>query len=156
MILQSVRIKIISSIYFVFILLNGCKEEDKVQKEQESIKKVLTNMWDAIEKKDINQYASYIHPNFTQFGETDSALREGKEAELNGITEWMKHTSNIHTEMHDPKITVNDKVAWITYYWSDGGTNDGKPFTSKGKSTRLFVKENNQWLCIHGHYTLLP
>jgi ketosteroid isomerase-like protein len=44
-------------------------------------------------------------------------------------------------------------VAWITYYWTDGGLLDGKPFSSRGKSTRIFVKEGGRWLCIHGHYT---
>ncbi|MFM9908878.1 MAG: YybH family protein [Chitinophagaceae bacterium] len=148
--------KVTATVYFFLILLISCKESNNEQTEEDSIKKVLTSMWDAIEKKDIDRYASYIHPDFTQFGETDSVLREGKEAEVKGIAEWMKHTSNVHTEMHDPKITVKNIVAWITYYWSDGGSNDGKPFTSSGKSTRIFLKENNQWLCIHGHYTLLP
>ena len=53
-------------------------------------------------------------------------------------------------------VTVRGTVAWITYYWTDEGVIDGKRFTSRGKSTRLFVKENGQWLCIHGHYTLVP
>ena len=58
--------------------------------------------------------------------------------------------------MIDPKGTVKGDVAWMTYYWSDKGLTSGQVFTSKGKSTRIFVKENNQWRCIHGHYTLLP
>ena len=29
-------------------------------------------------------------------------------------------------------------------------------FTQFGKSTRIFVRENGRWLCIHGHYTALP
>jgi hypothetical protein len=44
----------------------------------------------------------------------------------------------------------------IVYYWTDSGEVDGKRFTSRGKSTRIFVKENGQWLCIHGHYTAVP
>ena len=26
----------------------------------------------------------------------------------------------------------------------------------KVKSTRIFVKEDGKWLCIHGHYTAVP
>ena len=37
----------------------------------------------------------------------------------------------------------------IRYRWS-------LPHGSTGKSTRIFVKENGRWLCIHGHYTLRP
>jgi len=29
-------------------------------------------------------------------------------------------------------------------------------FTNRGKSTRIFVKQDGQWLCIHGHYTAVP
>ncbi len=124
--------------------------------QKEEIKATLIKMWDAIEKGDMELYASYIHPDFTQFGETDSILSIGKEAEVNGIKNWIKNSSNIHTEMIDPLVTVKENVAWIVYYWSDNGLTNGKPFASHGKSTRIFVKENGKWLCIHGHYTLLP
>ena len=150
------------SILSIFIiLLYGCKEVNidvKVSKSQEieTIKSVLIDMWDAIEKGDIKRYASYVHDDFTQFGEYDSVLRSGKAAEINGINDWIKSSTAIHTEMVEPKVTVNGNTAFITYYWSDSGVTDGKPFATRGKSTRIFVRENNKWLCIHGHYTLLP
>jgi len=56
--------------------------------------------------------------------------------------------------MEDPRVIIKGKVAWIVYYWSDSG--NGKTFVSRGKSTRIFVKEDEKWLCIHGHYTLMP
>jgi ketosteroid isomerase-like protein len=124
--------------------------------QKEEIKNTLTQMWDAIEKEDMELYASFIHPDFTQFGETDSILSVGKEAEVNGIKNWVNNSSNIHTEMIDPIVTIKENVAWIVYYWSDNGLTNGKPFASRGKSTRIFVKEKGKWLCIHGHYTLLP
>ena len=58
--------------------------------------------------------------------------------------------------MHDPVVTINGNVAWIVYYWSDKGSTDGVDFSTRGKSTRIFIKENGSWLCVHGHYTLLP
>ena len=58
--------------------------------------------------------------------------------------------------MHDPKVNINGNTAFITYFWLDAGSTDGEPFSTRGKSTRIFVKENGKWLCIHGHYTLLP
>ena len=126
------------------------------EEEEEVIKSTLINMWDAIEKGDIDRYASYVHKDFTQFGEYDSILRSGKVAEVKGIKDWIGSSSPIHTEMYEPNITINGNTAFITYYWSDSGTINGKPFATRGKSTRIFVKENDKWLCIHGHYTLLP
>jgi len=147
-------------ILFSSLIFIGCvKSEDNqhtLNQEKETIKSTLIDMWDAIEKGDIDRYASHVHEDFTQFGEYDSVLRSGKAAEVKGIKDWIDSSTAIHTEMHDPKVTINGNTAFITYYWSDAGTTDGKAFTSRGKSTRIFVKENGQWRCIHGHYTLLP
>ena len=150
---------------FLLLILNACNQQPASQdsvividtlKEETAIKSVLIEMWDAIEKNDIDRYAKYVHADFTQFGENDSTLLVGKSNEVGSIKNWMERSSNIHTEMIDPKITIKGNTAWITYYWSDAGTSNGQSFSSRGKSTRIFVKENNQWLCIHGHYTLLP
>jgi len=108
----------------MFLLLSivffGCdrdkaldKKEGPQKNQEELIKQTLINMWDAIEKEDMERYASFIHPEFTQFGETDSVLRVGKEAEINGIRSWVENSSDIHTEMVDPMVTVNGNVAWI-------------------------------------------
>lgn len=144
----------------LFSLLLSCAENSKKEvvnsiDEKEVIKASLIDMWDAIEKGDIERYASYVHPDFTQFGENDSVLRKGKEAEVKGIADWIKDSSPIQTEMHKPVVTINGNTAWITYYWSDKGSTNGEPFATRGKSTRIFVKEDDKWLCIHGHYTLL-
>jgi ketosteroid isomerase-like protein len=141
-------------------ILFGCNDSDVNQQDvlaQEiEVKTTLINMWDAIENEDIELYASYIHPDFTQFGESDPKLKVGWEAEVNGTNDWIKNSKNIHTEMEEPIVVVRDSVAWIVYYWKDRGTTNGEAFSSRGKSTRIFVKEKGRWLCIHGHYTLLP
>ncbi len=123
--------------------------------EKEKIKAALVDMWDAIEKGDMDRYASHIHPDFTSFGETAKVLRSGKDAEVKAIKEWVEEPTTVHTEMKNPIVTIRGDSAWITYYWSDSGKTNDVPFATKGKSTRIFVKENNKWLCIHGHYTLL-
>jgi len=141
-------------------ILFSCNDSDVNQQDvlaQEiELKTTLINMWDAIENEDIELYASYIHPDFTQFGESDPRLKVGREVEVNGTNDWIKNSKNIHTEMEEPIVVVRDSVAWIVYYWKDSGTTNGEAFSSRGKSTRIFVKEKGRWLCIHGHYTLLP
>jgi len=141
-------------------ILFGCKnsspDQQDVHRQEEELKTTLIKMWDAIENEDIELYASYIHPDFTQFGESDPRLKVGKEEEVFGTKEWIKNSKDIHTEMEEPIVVVRDSVAWIVYYWKDRGITNGEPFSSRGKSTRIFVKEKGRWLCIHGHYTLLP
>ena len=121
----------------------------------EEIKAILVDMWDAIENGDLDRYASHVHEDFTSFGETDVYLNEGKAYELRSYGDYLTRTSGVHTEMHQPEVTVRGDVAWITYYWTDSGyQGDGTRFTSRGKSTRIFVREGGRWLCVHGHYTL--
>ena len=125
--------------------------------DETSIKDALVDMWDAIEKGDLERYAAHVHPDFTSFGETDPYLNEGKAYELRSVAGWIEQSPGVHTEMHQPEVTVRGDTAWITYYWTDASTSaDGARQTSAGKSTRIFVKENGRWLCIHGHYTLAP
>lgn len=128
----------------------------QVSSEEEAVKETLIAMWDAIESGDIDRYASYIHPDFTAFGEYDVYLAQGKELEVASYAEYLKRASGVHTEMHQPEVTVKGDVAWIAYYWTDYGTIERERFSSRGKSTRIFVKEEGRWLCIHGHYTAVP
>jgi ketosteroid isomerase-like protein len=127
-----------------------------VPSEKDAVIATLTAMWDALEHNDIERYASYIHPEFTSFGEEDTYLNSGKEYEVRSYTNYLKHAKNLHTDMHQPEVNVRGDVAWITYYWTESADVDGKHVASRGKSTRIFVKENGKWLCIHGHYTYAP
>jgi ketosteroid isomerase-like protein len=121
--------------------------------DEEQIKSTLVKMWAALEDGDIEQYAKYVHPDYTVFGEGDVYLAEGKALELRSMTDWVGRARDVHTEMHDPSVTVRGDTAWITYYWTDAGYTDDGRYTSRGKSTRIFVRENGVWLCIHGHFT---
>lgn len=121
-----------------------------------AIKTALVAMWDAIEKGDVDRYATYVHPDFTAFGENDTYLAEGKDTEVRNYRAYLQRASGVHTDMHQPTVVVRGDTAWITYYWTDAGTLDGKRFTSRGKSTRIFVREGGRWLCILGHYTAVP
>ncbi len=124
--------------------------------DAEEVKATLVAMWDAIESGDLDRYASYIHADFTSFGESDVYLNSGKEYEVRNIGDYLQRAHGVHTEMHQPEVTVIGTVAWITYYWTDSGYIEGARFTSRGKSTRIFVKEDGRWLSIHGHYTAVP
>ena len=121
--------------------------------DEEQIKSTLVKMWAALEEGNIEQYAKYVHPDYTLFGEGDVYLAEGKALELRSMTDWVARARDVHTEMHNASVVVRGDTAWITYYWTDAGYTDKGRFTSRGKSTRIFVRENGDWLCIHGHFT---
>ena len=125
-------------------------------RDSEEVKATLVQMWAAEEAGDVDRYATFVHPDFTQFGENDAYLAEGKAAEVRGMAAYLQRAKGVHTEMHNPQVNVRGSVAWITYYWTDEGTVDGQRVTSHGKSTRILVKEQGKWLNIHGHYTNGP
>ena len=147
-----------TAIAFLTLLLSSSYlfAESSTSQESEEVEATLIAMWDAIEKGDLDRYASYVHPDFTTFGENDVYLASGKDLEVRGIADYLKRATNVHTEMHQPRVKVVGQVAWITYYWTDSGEIAGKRFSSRGKSTRIFVREDGKWLCIHGHYTAVP
>jgi len=127
------------------------------QSDEDQIKAVLVAMWAAIEAGDVEAYAEHVHDSFTSFGETETYLKSGKRVELLGVESWTSRYADIRTEMHQPEVTVRGDTAWITYYWTDESINrtSGMRETTRGKSTRIFVREGGRWLCIHGHYTLV-
>ncbi len=124
--------------------------------DADEVKASLVAMWAAIEAGDVERYATFVHEDFTQFGETDPYLLAGKAREVRAMASYLARAKGVHTEMHNAQVTVRGTIAWLTYYWTDEGMVNGARVTSAGKSTRIFVKENGRWLCIHGHYTLAP
>ena len=150
------KILVIAALMLVSGVYNSFAAAEFSEDEQ-AVLDTLTAMWAAVEAGDIETYASYIHPDFTAFGENDTYLLTGKDKELRSIGDWIERSHDIHTEMHQPEVTIIGDVAWVTYYWSDAGYTDDQRFTSRGKSTRIFTRsENGRWLARHGHYTAVP
>ncbi len=138
------------------VLVVGVAGSASESDEEEQVRQRLIEMWKAIGDGDLTGYASCLHLDFTQFGENDVYLAVGKDLELRSMADFLSRARSVHTEMHQPRITVRGDVAWVVYYWTDRGSVDGRPYATRGKSTRIFVKEGGRWLCIHGHYTAVP
>ncbi len=126
------------------------------QSDEQQIIANINAMWKAVETDNLKAYLKHIHPDYSVFGESDAYLHKGKDMEAIDYADYMRRSDGVRTFMHQPSVTVKGDTAWITYYWSDAGYISGERFTSRGKSTRIFVKENGEWLCIHSHFTQLP
>lgn len=151
---------IIKIILLSCLLLTGqvIAVEKKAEKQADKTQ-IISNvhaMWKAIETNNLKGYMQYIHPDYTLFGESDAYLHSGKDKEAIDIADFINRAKGVRTFMHQPQVVIRDNTAWLTYYWSDAGIINGKRYTSRGKSTRIFVKENGKWLCIHSHFTELP
>jgi ketosteroid isomerase-like protein len=139
-----------------FIWVAPVSSQTTPSDDAEAVKATLVAMWDAVERRDLERYASFLHPEFTSFGESAVYLAVGRDLDLRDMEAYLQRARNVHTEMHQPRVTVRENVAWIVYYWTDSGVVDGTRVTSRGKSTRIFVKQDGRWLCIHGHFTAVP
>jgi hypothetical protein len=53
-------------------------------------------------------------------------------------------------------IRLADATSPCTGAVAESAEVEGKRVTSRGKSTRVFVREKDRWLCLHGHYTAVP
>ena len=140
---------------FIFLLFaSPALAHDGAQSDADAIKANIVAMWAAVERGDVEGYLKYVHEDYTLFGESDIYLLAGKDKERASYEDYLDRYENIRTFMHQPEVTIRGDTAWITYYWTDTGySKAGVRFTSKGKSTRIFVKENDRWMCIHGHFT---
>ncbi|MBV1908767.1 MAG: nuclear transport factor 2 family protein [Kangiellaceae bacterium] len=139
-----------ATVIAVLLISNALASE---KTDQAQIIDNIHSMWKAVESNNLKSYMKYIHPDYTLFGEGDAYLHRGKDKEAIDIGDYLGRVEGVRTFMHQPEVIVKGDTAWITYYWSDAGYLSGERFTSRGKSTRIFVKEKGQWLCIHSHFT---
>ena len=126
------------------------------QSAQEQIIDNVHSMWKAVETNNLKAYLKHIHPDYSVFGESDAYLHQGKDKEAIDYGDYLGRVEGVRTFMHQPQVIIRGDTAWITYHWNDAGYSSGKRFTSRGKATRIFVKEKGQWLCIHSHFTAVP
>jgi ketosteroid isomerase-like protein len=52
-------------------------------------------------------------------------------------------------------IKVSGNVAWACYQWDFAAVVDGQPTASRGQTTLVLEKRNNQWLIVHNHTSLV-
>ncbi|NNC99978.1 MAG: nuclear transport factor 2 family protein [Gammaproteobacteria bacterium] len=148
--------KILSLLMLMTFACTGFLKVSASDSESQVIIGNIYSMWKAIEEDKLDDYMRYIHTDYTLFGESDAYFRKGKDKERMDIADYLQRAKGVRTFMHQPEVVVRGDTAWITYYWSDAGYLSGERFTSRGKSTRIFVKENGHWLCIHSHFTEQP
>ena len=148
--------KLHSSFLVFFIAITAAFSASADESDSQAIINNINSMWTAIEENRLDDYMRHIHPDYSLFGENDAYFRKGKDKERLDIADFLSRAKGVRTFMHQPEVVVRGDTAWITYYWSDAGTLSGERYTTRGKSTRIFVKENGEWLCIHSHFTEQP
>jgi ketosteroid isomerase-like protein len=107
----------------------------------------------------VSEQAKDMSDDYTEFN-GDYATRLDGKAMNSRMTEAAGKNSGktIGAEMANPKVQVyNGNVAILTYNYA-GLTQDkdGKTTPIRAKSTRVFVKKDNQWALVHANFGADP
>ena len=60
------------------VTISAPAQSTPASRDADEVKATLVQMWAAIEAGDAERYATFVHPDFTQFGESDPYLAQGK------------------------------------------------------------------------------
>ncbi len=110
--------------------------------------------WAAWMKKDIAEAYKNVADDFTEFNSDYPTRLDGKTISVR-LEEARASGSGalVVAEMANPKVQVYGDVAILTYNFIGARKNkDGEVEATKGKSTRVYVKQGGQWMLVHANF----
>jgi ketosteroid isomerase-like protein len=135
------------------LVLAGGKDilRDPFPDDQAKITKVLTDIVDAAEKKDIARLESFhaYGPKFSKF-EDDGLARMESDAARKGESE-IAGLKAIRMKLENVRVDVFGAVAVATCVLNyDVDTGQGK-MAGKSRATLVFAKDGGSWKIVHEH-----
>jgi ketosteroid isomerase-like protein len=123
--------------------------------EQARIEKLLNEIFDSGQKKDLDRLASYhlYGPKFTEF--KNGRPRQDAEAGEKDEREIFSAMSDFKYNLQDIKVNVFGDVAIATFHGDFGGWIGQDTLAFKLQSTLVFVKDGETWKIAHEHFSPL-
>ncbi len=110
--------------------------------------------WAAWMKKDVAAIYKNVADDFTVFDSEYPTRLDGKA--MNVRLEEARASGSgalVAAEMANPKVQVYGDVAILTYNFIGARKNkDGEVEATKGKTTRVYVKQGGQWMLVHANF----
>ncbi len=110
--------------------------------------------WAAEMRKDVQAAMKNVADDFTVFNLVYPTRLDGK-AMIVRLDEAFNSGSGdtVAAEMANPKVQVYGDVAILTYNYIGAAKNkDGEVESIKAKSTRVYVKQDGQWMLVHANF----
>jgi len=110
----------------------------------------LENAWNEAEShKDANALAALLAPTFV-YTDTDGDFENRAQflADITGVTATQIVNEGMKAESYVDTIVV-------TGAYRETGTDNGKPYTRRGRFTDTWIRQNGQWLCVASQETLI-
>jgi ketosteroid isomerase-like protein len=116
--------------------------------------KLTYDQWAAEIAKDADASAAIMADDYTEFNADFPTRIDGKALNLRlaaALTEG--GGSMLAGEMANAKVQVYGNVAILTYNFLGVNKNsDGETSPSLAKSTRVYVKQNGNWMLVHANF----
>ena len=115
---------------------------------------VTKAQWAAEMKNDVATAMKNVADDYTEFNPDYPTRLDGKELSVTLAEAFSEGSGNlVAAEMANPKVQVYGDVAILSYNFIGAAKNkDGEIESVKATSTRVYVKQDGQWMLVHANF----
>lgn len=125
---------------------------------EDEVIRITKAQWAAEMQKNTADAMRHIASDYTEFNSDYSTRLEGKDLAIRLEEAGFKDGGKtLASEMINPKVQVYGNVAVLSYNFV-GVTQDkdGKNTPTRAKSTRVYVRQGNDWMLVHANFGADP
>jgi len=121
---------------------------------EDEVIRITKAQWAAQMQKNSSDAMSHIASDYTEFNADYATRLEGKDINARLTEAGFKGSGKlIAAEMINPRVQVYGNVAVLSYnYVGVAQDKDGKNTPTRAKSTRVYVKQGNDWMLVHANF----
>jgi ketosteroid isomerase-like protein len=125
---------------------------------EDEIVRIVKAQWAAEMQHDGAAAVKNIAPEYTEFNGDFATRLEGRDLTARLSAADFKNSGKmLVAEMINPKVQLYGNVAVLSYnYVGVTQDKDGKNEPTRAKSTRVYVKQGNDWMLVHGNFAADP
>lgn len=124
----------------------------------DEVMRITRALWAADAQKDLAGAMKNIADDYTEFNPEFATRLDGK-AMSRALTDAGHKAAGrtLVSEMANPKVQVYGNVAILSYnYVGVAQDKDGVNQTIRAKSTRVYVRQGNDWMLVHANFGADP
>lgn len=120
--------------------------------------RITRAQWAAEEAKNVTAEFRNVAPEYTEFNGDDATRVEGRDMAMRvSAGSYKGSEGRLVDEMSNPLVQVYGNTAILSYNFV--GTTmdkDGKVTPVRAKSTRVYVRQGNEWMLVHANFAADP
>lgn len=125
---------------------------------EDELIRITKAQWAAEMQKSGSDAMSHVASDYTEFNSDYATRLEGKDISTRLMEAGFKDSGKtIAAEMINPRVQVYGNVAVLSYnYVGVVQDKDGGNTPARAKSTRVYVKQGNDWRLVHANFGYDP